>query len=523
MAGKIKSMSQVKQFLQLHKQGKKIKFISRATGMSKNTVKSYLSKLSAMKTDIDELLKIDDPELESRFHSGNPSYKDTRYEKLKTNLETYTKELKMAGVNKYLLWQEYLQSYTGGYRYTQFCHHLNQQLIARSPSMVLSHEPGDKLFVDFAGKKLNYTDKSTGEIIECPVFVACMPYSDYSFAMAVHSQGIENFIYALGCCLEFLGGVPQILVTDNLKSAIVKASNYEPDVTQALEDFCNYYKMAIVPTRVAKPKDKALVENQVKLVYSRVFAKLRNMQFFDILSINQAILEKIICHNRTRMQIKPYCREECFLSNEKPLLQVLPAEKYEIKYYRELKVAKNNHIYLSCDKHYYSVPYQWTGEKVKVIYTRSMVRVYVRGDMVAMHPRDFKPGGYSYKKEHLCSHHQHYLDRSPDYYIDKAMKKSDELFELVKLLFAGGRPAEQNYRTCDGLLSLHKKTVPEVFSKACREAIECKCYSYKFILKIIENIKKGDTIEKNLTPLPVHQNIRGKEYFKQLTINFTDK
>jgi transposase len=520
MAGKTKAMSQVKQLLQLYKQGKKIKFIARSLGISKNTVKSYLAKLSSMKTDIDELLRLDDPELETKFHSGNPSYKETRYEHLKSQLDYYEKELKNTGVNRYLLWQEYLQTSPGGYRYTQFCHHLKQQLVARNPSMVLEHKPGEKLFVDFAGKKLSYIDTETGELIQCPVFVACMPYSDYCFAMAVPSQGIEDFIYALNCCLEFLGGVPQILVTDNLKSAIVRANNYEPDVTRALEDFCNHYGIAIVPTRVAKPKDKALVENQVKLVYSRIFARLRNRQFFDIHSLNQAVREKNMCHNQTRMQRKPYCREECFLSNEKPLLQILPDDQYEIKYYRELKVAKNNHIYLALDKHYYSVPYQWIGEKVKVIYTRSLVRIYARGNMVAMHPRNLTAGGYSYMKEHLCSHHQHYLDRSPSYYLQRAQNKSDELYQLVQLLFAGGRPAEQNYRTCDGLFNLYRKTHPEIFSKACQEAIACKCYSYKFILSVIENIKKGDTAQQQPTPLPQHRNLRGKEYYKQLTINF---
>jgi len=166
-------------------------------------------------------------------------------------------------------------------------------------------------------------------VIWCPVFVACLPYSDYSFVIAVRSQGIEDFIYALVCCLAFLGGVPIILVPDNLKSAIIKANRYEPKVNRALEDFCNHYNMAIIPARVASPKDKALVENQVKMAYSRIYAKLRNQQFFDLYSLNKGISEKNRNHNQTRMQRKPYCREERFLANEKPLLQPLPNEAYE--------------------------------------------------------------------------------------------------------------------------------------------------------------------------------------------------
>jgi hypothetical protein len=182
-------------------------------------------------------------------------------------------------------------------------------------------------------------------------------------------------------------------------------------------------------------------------------------------------------------------------------------------------VAKNNHIYLAQDKHYYSVPYQWTGEKVKIIYTRSMVYIYVKGLQIAAHPRNYRAGGYSTTNEHLCSHHKHYLDRSPEYYIQKAKEKSQALHQLVQLLFKGGRPPEQNYRSCDGFFSLHRKTPADIFNKACQIAIECESYSYKFVLKIIEN-STSSRVDKKQEPLPSHKNIRGKDYYIQTTINF---
>ena len=521
MAGKVKPMSQIKQLLQLHRKGESIKQIARCLSISKNTVKSYLQKLHQLKTSIDDLLLLDEPVLEKKFHEGNPAYKDKRFEYLKGQLGYYEQELRKVGVNKRVLWEEYRISYSGGYGYTQFCHHLNQQLIARRPAMVLTHKPGEKLFVDFAGKKLSYVDLQTGEIIECPVFVACLPYSDYCFVMAVPSQGVEDFIFALVCCLKFFGGSPGILVPDNLKSAIIKANRYDPDINQALEDCCNHYGITILPTRVAHPQDKALVENQVKLAYSRIFARLRNQTFFSLSSLNQAISEKNKCHNQTRMQRKPFCREENFLANEKPLLKPLPDEPFELKYYAIYKIAKNNHIHLTRDLHYYSVPYQYIGEQAKVIYTNTIVRIYVRGDLVAVHQRNKTPGRYSTTKEHLCSHHQHYLDRSPGYYMNKAKDMSGVLLSLIKLLFEGGRPPEQNYRTCDGFFSLYRKTEPDIFNMACQEAISCQCYSYKFIQKVIGNLKNNCTQGlEELRPLPDHDNIRGKEYYKQLNINF---
>ena len=161
-------MSQIKQLLQLNKQGMKLNTIARTLGISRNTVKSYLHKLSLQQIDIDMLLKLDDPILEVRFHAGNPAYLDGRFEYFQSRLAYYESELKRKHVTRRILWQEYRSEQPQGYGYTQFCYHLSQQLIARKPTMVLSHNPGEKLFVDFAGDKICYIDPQTGEIIYCP-------------------------------------------------------------------------------------------------------------------------------------------------------------------------------------------------------------------------------------------------------------------------------------------------------------------------------------------------------------------
>ncbi len=524
MAGKTKSMSKIKQLLQLHKQGVWKKDIARRLGMSKNTVKAYIEKIDALSVSIDSLLVLDDPILEAKLHAGNPAYKENhRYDYLKSNLGHYVEELKRVGVTQKLLWEEYRQAQPEGYSHSQFCFHLAQLLKSKKPSMILEHLAGEKLFVDFAGKKMSYVDRETGEIIECPVFVACLPYSDYCFSIAVRSQGVEDFIYALQKCLEHLGGAAKILVPDNLKSAIIKADRYDPDINKVLEDFCNHYGMTILPARVRKPKDKALVENQVKLIYSRVYAKLRDRQFYDLGTLNKAMQEKVREHNQTRMQRYSYCREEKFLFDEKNKLIALPDEPFEVKYYREYTVDTNNHIRLGKDNHYYSVPYQWIGHRVKVIYTRSVVRIYAKGDLIAVHPRVLT-GKYTTIKEHLCSYHQHYISRSPDYYRKLAKEKSELLFILIDILFKGGRPPEQNYRTCEGFFSLHRKTDPDIFQKACNIALECQIYSYRFVMKTIENLTKMPQYrdESEYKKLPSHNNIRGKDYYNQLTINFTD-
>lgn len=513
MAGKTKPMSQIKQLLQLHKRGESKRSMARILGMSRNTVKAYLNKLSVAGQNIDELLALENPVLEKQFHIGNPAYKEDRYEYLKSRLDYYTAELEKVGVTRQLLWEEYKRDYPGGYKRSQFFYHLSQHQKAANPSMVLTHKPGEKLFIDFAGKKLSYIDQSTGELIECSVFVACLPYSDYGFALAVHNQSVEEFLYALEQCLRFIGGVPQILVPDNLKSAVIKADRYEPSINTALNDFANHYGSTVIPTRAVKPKDKALVENQVKLVYSRVFAKIRNHHFFSLPDLNKAISEKMVAHNQTRMQNKPYCREEKFLADEKHQLNMLPQESFELKYYKTYKVQQNNHIQLGEDNHFYSVPYHHIGKKAKVIYTRSMVRIYIDGKCVAKHRRNRTRNGYTTVKDHLCSTHQYYLNRSPGYYVRRARQCSEELYHFTQGLFDQRRPPEQLYRTCDGVLSLYKKTDKEKFKKACSLAITHKKYSYGFILRVINNDSLHQDLTQQSKSLPAHKNIRGEQYY----------
>jgi len=521
MAGIIKRMSQIKQLLQMHRQGMGRKQIARALGISKTTVKSYLDKVETGKLDIDRLLEMDDPLVEGQFHAGNPSYKDPRYLYLESRLNYYAGELSRTGVTKYLLWQEYRDECTGGgYAYTQFCYHLNQLMVARMPSAVLVHQPGEKLYVDFCGDTLEYIDRESGEIIRCPVFVACLPFSDYCFAWVCRNQSDDEFVEALIACLSHLGGVPRVLVPDNLKAAVIRANRYHPELNRLLEDFANYYGIVVLPARVGKPRDKALCENQVKLLYSRVYAHLRNRQFFDLWSLREAVAEKVREHNQTRMQAKPYCRQERFLAEERPTLAPLPEEPFQIKCYRWYTVARNGHVQLSEDRHYYSVPYQWTGQRVLVSYTTTMVYIHARGDCVATHIRNYAPGCYTSVKEHLPSHHQHWLQRSPDYYLEQAGKKSSKLVRFFEGIFAGNRPPEHHYRSCDGLLNLERKTPADIFQRALDIALENRMYSYRSMMNLIQNDAANRLAPTTPKTLPQHENIRGKEYYKQLTINF---
>jgi hypothetical protein len=378
------------------------------------------------------------------------------------------------------------------------------------------HEAGEKLFVDFAGDRMEYVDRETGEIIKCRVFVACLPYSDYTFCLAVRSQTTEDFLYALSRCLEHLGGAPKILVPDNLKAAVVKTDRYEPKLNDAMEDFANHYRLVVIPARPYHPKDKAKVEGSVKIIYTRVYAKLRNQRFFSLEELNAALAEKTMEHNQTRMKNCDYSRRERFIADEKDKLRPLPETAYEMKHYANLTVLNNCHVQLQLgrDRHYYSVPYIYIGEKVQVIYTRSLVKIFCRQELVATHARTLD-GKYTTATDHLCSAHRFYNKRGPEFYIKTAGKKSDVLKEFITAIFGNSnQPPEFLYKTCDGLLALARQADADRLDKACRIAMDAGKYSYRYVRSLIESKAPLTEEPDGYKPLPETGNARGKNYYK---------
>ena len=521
MAGKRKQMSKIKQVLQLHKDGVSNRKSGKLLGLYKGTVNNYVNAADADNRTLEELLKMDEPELEHRLSGGNPAYSDPRFDQLREKLEHIDEELERKHMTMYLLWEEYRMEHPDGYGYTQFCYHVNQFRLASATNVSFPkanfREGGNEIYIDFAGDTMSYIDMDTGEEIRCQVFVACLPASDYGFAMAVRTQKVEDFLYAFSCCLRSFGGVPKIIVTDNLKSSVIKADKYMPELNTIMEDFANHYGCVTIPARPGKPKDKPLVEDQVKLTYRRVYAPLRNETFFSIEALNMAISEKMKLHNQKRIQRLPFTREERYLAVDKPNLKPLPEHDFEIKYRTELTVYPSSHVYLGRDRVYYSVPYRFIGTKVKVVYTRTMVLIYSpKGERIAAHVRSHKANYYVTEPAHMPSYYSDYIDLSPDKYIRRASVISP-LFEAVIRGVFSRNPStvpETLYKSCDGLFHLQKTTDFELFEKACHAAMEFNRCQYSFIKGLIESKCAGiKTEEQTLFP-ETHGNIRGREYYQ---------
>lgn len=519
MAGKTKDMSKIKQLLRLHLQGVSNRKIAAELDINKETVNNYIRFATSDPLGFKGLLELDDPVLEHRLKGGNPAYPDERFEDFKARLPYLQQEMRRKHVTLKLLWEEYIADTPQGYSLTQFRFHYKQHTKAQSAtsSTVLSdlYVGGEKIYFDFAGDTLEYIDLKTGEIIKAQVFVACLPATDYGYVLCVPSQRSEDFIYAIGQCFKEIGGVPKIIVTDNLKSAVVRTDPYEPEINRMLEDLANHYGCVVVPARPLRPKDKGLVEDHVKLVYRRVYAELRNERFYSLEELNAAVAKKVQAHNRKRMSNRPYSREEQFLAIEQPALSALPDKDFEIRNYASLKVGVNGCVYLGRDKHYYSVPYTYIGSQSKVVYTRTLVKIYCGGECVATHTRDYAPGKYTLVKEHLASNCQAYRERSPQYYIDRGKKATEELGEVIQYMFATATvPAETFYRSCEGLLHLQRSTDPALFRRACEAALTYQNYRYGFILKLVQSGCRGLEDLKSMQSPPTHENIRGKGNFK---------
>ena len=318
--------------------------------------------------------------------------------------------------------------------------------------------------------------------------------------------------------LFILGGVPQCIVPDNLKSAVSKPDRYEPTLTELMDQFCIHYDTAIMPARVVKPKDKPSVEKSVNLAYERVYAPIRDMEFFSLKELNNQILIQMKLHHSRKFRNTDQTREELFLQTEKQTLKVLPSATMQVKKRVNAKVSKNYHIVLGEDWHYYSVPYQYIGKQTEIIYTAGSVEIYIENKRIAVHKRELGRNFYTTEPTHMPPDHSSYASRfgwSGDFFRKWACGISFELLPVINKLLESRQYIEQTYLACVGVLNLEKKYGKERLIIACKMALQSNAVKYKVISGILENNR-----DKLIYPEPTtsnlftdHENIRGPESF----------
>lgn len=502
------SMKQLQKFIKYYLSGRSKRSIAAELQVSRHTIDNYLGYLKAsVGEDLSCLLSWTE---ESLYQLVKQQDAPSTLQELEKLFPVYTKELQKVGVTRLLLWEKYCLTTSNAVNYSRFCYYFRLWQSSQKVTMHIEHKAGDKLYIDFAGEKLYITDPQSSEKQAVEVFIATLGCSQYTYCQAVYSQKKADFLLALANALTYFGGVPQAIVPDNLKSAVTKPNRYEPDLNESIEDFAAHYDTCIFPARSRKPKDKALVERTIGILYTRIYAPINEQIFFSLSQLNEAIRQRLEIHNQMSFQSKDDSRKSLFEELERSVLKVLPATRYELKTFRKAKVQQNCHVLLAEDKHYYSVPYRYVGQYVRLIYSAESIEIYHEHKRIATHERFRAKHQYTTLKEHLPAQHQYLMNWNPEFFEGQAMKIGANTLLVIQQMLANRNYAEQGYKSCAGVLALAKKVGKERLENACERALIYDYVSIKILQSILDKDLDKVPINTECTPIiPLHPNIRG--------------
>lgn len=499
-------MSKIRTVLQSLSNGMAIKTIGRTHEVSKNTVKSYIRQLKDQSLSIEQALNLGSSELESLFYKVKPHGEMVL--DLKGQEEYYKIELQRPHVTKQLLYEEYKENggLLGRSRFFEELQKLNRQ---NKVTYTKERIAGERLEVDYAGSKLKYiTDQ--GEEVESELLICVLPKSNLVYCEAQLNQNQESYIGGLGRCLLYIGKMPKQILSDNLKSGIKRSDRYEPSLTDLCEEASNYYGIHITATRVAKPRDKPNVERTVRIVYQRIYAKIRNRVIGSLDELNGLIREALEELNNRKINNKP-SRRELYEAQEAPYMLPLKVSKLmEVKKSRICKVGKNYHVELTEDKYHYSVPYGHVGEEVKMQYSDKEVEIYHKGRRIAIHNRSKGIKRYITEELHMPPNHK--AAKEVEGYTQEDLLKMAEVIgphtkELVDKILHRNPYVSQGFKSALGVIHLHKKHGKERLEKASEKLKEFNP-TYSSIRDYLEKNIDGLKVKRLEEQFIEHTNLR---------------
>jgi transposase len=490
--------------------------IALTCGVDRDTVGMYLKRAenAGLHWPFPETLT--DGELEARMFPKAPpkpegaqrALPDCQY--IYEELRSYKKKVSLTLMQ---LWFEYKEAHPEGYQYTQFCEYYRRWRGKLDYCMRQEHRGGEKVFVDYCSGPV-VVDPETGEEVATEMFVAVWGASNYTYAEATATQSLPHWTSSHVRALEYFGCAPSLLVPDNLKSGVVKASIYEPELNRSYEELAGHYGCAVVPARPYKPRDKAKVEAGVLVVQRWIMAVLRHRVFFSIAELNAAIAGLLERLNTRALRKVKKSRRELFETLDRPNAKELPARPYEYAEWKTARVNLNYHVEL--ERHNYSVPFRLLREAVEARLTATMVEVFYKHERVACHARSFVAHGYTTLREHMPPAHQAHLEWTPTRMIEWAGKTGPGTALVVEKIISSRDHPEQGYKSCLGILRhlLGYYGAARVEAAAIR-AIEYNTCTYTSMRSILlrgldRQTKAGESAQ---TALPFHGNIRGGQYY----------
>lgn len=508
-------MRQIGEVLRLAADGMSHREISRSTGLAKSTISEYRER--ARRAGLTWPLPAEDAdELEARLF---PSVAEKAVIRPEPDWREVHRELKRRRhVTLRLLWLEWREANPEGWGYTQFCVHYRQWLGAQDLVMRMEYRAGERLFVDFSGDTMAVVDPETGEIGRAEVFVSVLGASGLLYVEASRGQDLRSWLEVHANAFEFYGGVPESVVPDNLKSGVTKACWYEPELNRSYLELARHYRTIILPTRTARPQDKAAVEVGVQVAERWVLAPLRNRRFFSLGELNTALAEKTAEVNRRPFRGQPSSRRDLFEEIEKPALKPLPVMRYEFAGWKNAKLNIDYHV--EFDHRYYSAPYQLVRQPVEVRATISVVEIFHNGRRVASHRREYGRRRFITDPEHMPASHRAHSEWTPSRLVGWAASIGPQVAEVADTILRTRPHPEHGYRACLGLMNLAKRYGKERLCAACQRALAINGVSYRSV----ESILKSGLDRKPLppaqlalvAPAPVeHENLRGPDYYRK--------
>ncbi len=519
--GKIKRMDQIRIILKSYAETKSIKCTARRLNISKNTVRTYVRRMKSKGKTYADLTNLDEQQVFQLFYKKESQESNERILLFNSLLSNWLIELRKVGVSRQLLWEEYRIKYgvPRTFCYSQFCNHLRHHIGQKQLTIPMQHNPGEVMQVDYAGKKLHWIDEKTGEVVDSEVLVAVMPHSQHTFAIALESQKVEDFVHGLNQALLYFGKLPKVILSDNLKSFVARASKYEPKFNELCVQLAAHYNLDLSATRVGKPKDKASVENSVKTMYHRIYGPLRNETFHSLSALNKGIRKQLEIHNTKPYQKKAGTRKLIFEQYELPEMRPLPSELFEVKKSTKAKVQRNYHVFIGEDKNYYSVPYQYALRNTTVVYNASIVEVYLGPKRIAIHQRLKYRNAYRYQTDpkHMPANHYEWKKAQgydAAYFIKEAQKIGPATAWAMQQIILSKIYEPQTYNSCKGILRLGEKYSLDRLEQACLRCQLVGKASYQMLKRILnKNLDRHDT-ETTLFNMPDHKNIRGPQAYQ---------
>jgi transposase len=515
VANKRMSMRKIKEILRLiYEKGFSQEQAAVACGSSKGAVWTVLRKArSAGLLTWADVEHHGEDELEAKLYG--PAV-ERRSGKVLPDWQWVHQELRRKHVTRVLLWEEYRESNVDKETLglSQFCELYAAWRKSLDLVMRQNHEPGERAFMDFAGDTV--TVDAPGVPFQAHLFVSVMGMSNFTFAHAFENEKRASWLAGHALAFEYFGGVPELVVPDNPKSIVHKAHRYEPDLNPEYVELARHYGTAIMPARVARPRDKAKVEAGVQLAERWILAALRHRVFRSLVELNEAIAVLL-----EKLNAKPFkkldgSRASAFARHEAPVLKPLPSTRFQVPAWANAKVAPDYHV--EVEGHFYSVPYRFRGQRIRVRYTDISVEVFLKDERIAAHARSHVKGKNTWIPEHLPKSHREYVDWSPADFARWAAAIGPATAQLIEGVLKSRPHPALGFRSAFGILGLAKKHSSALLESACARCLSFHGYSYQAVERTLRGILRDSCKappRRNSAPTQeLHANIRGAASFR---------